>query len=70
MKYFVVTPPYEQVYGEYGSDVAEVEATSKREALVKGLRELRRMRSRWLQDQASDRHSPFAGLKAEPDADA
>ena len=63
-KYFVVTPPYEEP-GSCGSDVVEVEADTKREALVKGVRELRRTHSHWLQDQESDGHSPFAGLKVE-----
>ena len=36
-KYFVVTPPYEDYEtGSCGSDVVEVEADTKREALVKG----------------------------------
>ncbi len=71
MKYCVYTPAYD--YGgsdydppEYGSDVAEVDAPTKREALVRGVRELRRTHSRWLQDRESDGHCPFTALKAEP----
>lgn len=47
------------------TDVVAVEAATKREALVKGVRELRRIRSHWLQDQRSDNANPFTGLTAE-----
>lgn len=64
MKYLVVTPPYESggYYApkEYGSDVATVEADTKKEAKVRGLRELRRMRSQWVQDCEGN---PFNGLE-------
>ena len=73
-KYWVVTPQY-MTYGssagmgfsidppEYGSDVVEVEAMTKREAKILGVRELRRIESKWMADQASDMASPFTGLK-------
>ena len=68
MKYLIVTPEYETYYGdyeppEYGCDVVEVEASTKREAKVLGLRELRRTGSKWILDGASDEHNPFTGLK-------
>ena len=64
-RYCVFTPPYENYDNEYGSDVVEVEATTKRKALVLGLAKLRLQRSQWVQDQTSDGRSPFAGLKCE-----
>jgi hypothetical protein len=50
---------------EYGSDAVEVDADNKRQAIVLGVKELRRINSHWLQDQTSDGHSPFTGLRAE-----
>lgn len=71
--WFIVTPRY-MLYGpthldppEYGSDVVEVSADTKRQALVKGVRELRRIGSHWLQDMTSDGRSPFTGLQAHLD---
>ena len=65
-KYLVVTPPFDRVGNfnpsEYGSDVVLVEATGKRKAIVLGLRELRRTRSKWLRDHEGN---PFNGLKVE-----
>jgi len=72
MRWFVITPPYERYPGnawgnpeppEYGADVVEVEAETKRKALVEGVRELRRTHSRWLQDYDGN---PFTGLTVEP----
>ena len=40
-----------------------VVADNKRQAKVEGVRELRRTKSDWVQDQESDGRSPFAGLK-------
>ncbi len=71
--YYVVTPEYEQVVHilddgigpvESVSDVAYVEAKNQREALVTGLRELRRDGSKWLRAQTINKCSPFTGLKA------
>ena len=71
--YYVVTPEYEQVVPilddgtgpvELVSDVAYVEARTQREALVVGLRELRRDGSKWLRAQTINKCSPFTGLKA------
>ena len=64
MKYYVFTPPYGDMYG-YGSDVAEVEAETKRKAKVLGLRELRRTRSRWIADAETDNRCPFSKLNVE-----
>ena len=68
-KYIVFTPSYElrSAYAppETGSDVVEVEATTRVAALVLGLRELRRMHSHWVADRESDNRCPFVGLKAE-----
>lgn len=69
MKYFVVTPPYNRhelstfTPPEYGADVVEVEAETKAEAKVKGLRELRRTGSWWVQDMETDLRNPFNGLE-------
>ena len=71
MKYIVCTPIYDRIPdmyyepGEPGCDVVEVEAETKREALVKGLRLLRQQRSQWVNDQQSDGRSPFNGLQTE-----
>lgn len=45
-----------------GADVVFVEADTKKEALVKGVRELRRIGSGWLDDAYVN---PFKGLKAD-----
>ena len=72
-KYYVVTPPYTTYFGnaataidppEYGCDVVEVEARTKREAKILGVRELRRIHSKWMEDQVSNGANPFTGLKA------
>jgi hypothetical protein len=70
MRYYVVTPPYERysssIYdpGEYGCDVVEVEAPTKKQAKVKGLRELRRTHSHWIRDYCDG--NPFKGLEVIP----
>lgn len=70
-RWWVYTPPhnhYSSGYydpAEYGSDVVQVEAESRKEALVLGLRELRRTHSDWVRDMESDLRNPFNGLKAE-----
>jgi len=64
-KYCVYTPHYEGYHNEYGSDTVVVDAATKRKALVLGLAKLRLQCSQWVQDQASDGHNPFSGLKAE-----
>ena len=68
MKWYVVTPEYERYPAgetdppEYGADVVDVEAATQREALVLGVRELRRTRSHWLRDHDGN---PFSGLTAD-----
>jgi len=65
VKYFVVTPAYESGGSEYeppdyGSDVAEIEAINRRLAKAVGLKALRKMNSRWVDDLGNN---PFKGLK-------
>ena len=76
--YYVVTPEYEQVVPilddgtgpvELVSDVAYVEAKNQREALVFGVRELRRDKSKWLRAQTINECSPFTGLKVYAEGD-
>lgn len=72
MNWLVYTPPYERYPGsrhgwepeppEYGSDVVEVVAKTRKQALVLGLRELRRTHSYWVRDVEGN---PFNGLGAE-----
>ena len=71
--YMVVSPEY-MTYGsygdgslgldppEYGCDVVEVQALTKREAKILGLREFRRTSARWL-DYCDG--NPFTGIKVE-----
>lgn len=77
MRWFVVTPPYEYqevIDPELGGpvyetcDVIEIEADSKRDALVLGVHVmLHDTRSySWCLDQRKDGMNPFAGVKAEP----
>lgn len=71
MHWEVYTPQYMN-YGspfdleppEYTCDWVVVEAETRRQALVEGVRELRRIGSDWILDQQSDGASPFTGLKA------
>lgn len=74
MHWSVVTPEYGTVIPilddgtgpiEYGADYVCVEADTKRQALVAGVRKLRSTGSHWMEDQNSDGASPFTGLKAE-----
>ena len=65
--YAVVSPVYEaggfSEPSEPGSDYVEVDARTKREALVAGLRKMRAdSRMQWWRDNAPG--SPFRGLKA------
>ena len=75
-KWWVITPEYGTVVAvlddgtgpeEFGRDVVEVEAPTRREALVLGLRKLRLQRSRWIWNQEADRRNPFNGLEATRD---
>jgi hypothetical protein len=70
--WFVITPSYTTYYNswsldppEYGCDVVSVDAPTKRQAKVEGVRKLRAIKSEWIQDAASDGVSPFTGLKVE-----
>ena len=66
--YTVCTPQYTSYYGdmeppEVGADCVTVIADTKRKAKVLAVKELRKKGSEWMQDQASDRASPFTGLE-------
>lgn len=76
--YLVVTPQYE-VYGqteiepaEYGADAIEVEASNKRDAILKGVKtmlasttsEYGRIMYQWCKQQRSEGVNPFSGVKA------
>jgi len=73
-KYYVITPQYTSMsYGyeppETGCDVVEVEANTKREAKVKGLRELRKLHYGWINWYRDTDSNPFTGLRAEEKID-
>ena len=69
MRYFVMTEEFNRVGSyhppEYGRDVVEVEAKTKREARVLGLRALRKMRSTPVMDAESDNRNPLGTLTVE-----
>lgn len=77
-RWYVITPEYGQVVPvlddgtgpmEYGADVVEVEAETKRDAIAFGVRLMLRGRWRefkWCRDQRLSGLSPYAGVKAEP----
>lgn len=73
MNYIVYTPYYSRTMGstldldppEYVADVVDVEANTKREALIKGLQKLRRGDSYWVREMEGDLRNPFNGLKAQ-----
>lgn len=83
-RWYVVTPEYGVVipildYGqgpiEYGCDVIEVEAETKRDAITFGVLQMLKggkgghgkgERYTWCIDQRSDNLCPFAGVKAFP----
>lgn len=82
-KWAVITPEYgvmipvtDEGLGplEYGCDVIEIEADTRRAAVVLGVKEMLRggkgghghgLRYQWCRDQRSDGRSPHAGVKAE-----
>lgn len=47
---------------EYGADCVDVEAENKRAAKVAAVKEMRKQGMEWVQDQESDKASPFTGL--------
>lgn len=72
--YYVISPEYgtkipilDDGSGpiEYGCDFVEVEARTKREALLIGVRRMLRERRSWALDQRSDGANPFVGYKVE-----
>ena len=73
-KWWVITPEYGTVVPvlddgtgpeEFGCDVVEVEAPTRREALVLGLRELKKVTKGWINWYRDDTSNPFTGLRAE-----
>ncbi len=69
-RYYVYTDEYEEWVtsampepSEWHRDVVEVEANTKREAKIKGLRELRRTGSKFYRDHAEG--NPFQYLSVE-----
>lgn len=77
-RWYVVTPQYGTVIPvlddgtgptEYGADVVEVEAPSRRAAITEGVKRMlrgSRKEFRYCRDQRSDRANPFVGVKAFP----
>lgn len=68
--YWVYSPEFETpAYGmnppEWGSDVVEVDAASRRDALLLGVREMERQRMRWVRNNRWDGKPPWAGIKVE-----
>jgi hypothetical protein len=68
--FFVYSPEYETpAYGmnppEWGSDVVQVEAASKRDALLLGVKEMERKCMRWVRNNRWDGKPPWAGIKVE-----
>ena len=72
--YYVVTPEYEVTmqildFGEGPKepcrDVVEVEANTKREAKIKGLKELRKIQRGWINWYRDTDTNPFTGLRVE-----
>ena len=72
--YYVISPEYESAAGsyeppeppEYGCDVVEVEARTRREAIALGVGELLKSRCRtWPKQNREDNRSPWTGMRAE-----
>ena len=69
-RWLVVSPEYGEVIPicdgqgplEYGCDVVEIEADTKADARVLGVKEFRRIGAGYL----ADVENPFAGIKVEP----
>lgn len=70
--FYVVSPEY-QTYGcadppeppEYGCDCVEVQARTKREAQILGVRQMLKQRHSWAEDNISDGRPPWKGIKVE-----
>ena len=77
-RWYVVTPEYESGGDwydppEWGCDVVEVAAKTRREAITKGVKAMltgNRKEYQWCRDQRSDGRNPFAGVKAIPASEA
>jgi hypothetical protein len=74
--YGIVVPVTDEGQGptEYGCDVIEIEADTRRDAITLGVKEMLKGRSgghglgmcfQWCLDQRSDNANPWAGVKAE-----
>ena len=50
---------------EYGADCVEVRAHTKREAIVLGVRLMRKQRRSWAEENISDGRPPWEGIRAE-----
>jgi len=69
--WFVITPQYTTYYNaesleppEVGCDVVSVEARTKREAKILGVKKLRKV-GNWISDSYSDGENPYKGIKVE-----
>ena len=66
-KYYVWTPEYDSSPSnsppEWGCDIVEVEADTRRKALVLGLKKLDSIHSEWITDERGDGRNPFSTLK-------
>lgn len=83
-RWYVITPEYAVTVPvtdegdgpkEYGCDVIEIEAETRRDAIALGVREMLKgrvggMRYQWCLDQRGDGLSPYHGVTAEPVPDA
>jgi hypothetical protein len=77
-RYYVVTPQYDSVVPilddgsgptESGCDVIEVEAPTKRAAVIEGVKRMLKGNPReykWCRAARSDGYNPFAGVRAIP----
>jgi len=70
--YYVISPEYSSGGGayeppEWGCDCVEVEARTKREAVILGVRKILREQGRgsWAETNRSDGQSPFTGYRAD-----
>lgn len=70
-RWIVYTPSYEQHQGswygdppQYGADVVEIEAKTRRDAVIMGTRVMLDMGYDWVHDNRSDGRAPFCGVRA------
>ena len=72
-RYYVVTPEYESGGDwyeppEWGADVIEIEAPTKRAAIIEGVKRMLQggRQYKWCRSERSDGHNPFKGVRAIP----